>query len=673
MSSVQSIDASIAAALEDIQLQKVLLQSLEEEEPDATAERDDILDEIDRLEEKLAALRKERFNLSGRKKSQPGHSSASKGLSSAQLDGSSDAPSRKHPRTDDLQLPPSKRSATSSDSASDDSHQDPSEAVLDELAGDDDLLELIGVDGSDTLRELQEEQRKAEDWLKERKTQEQKDAEFARMLQEGLYEPPRPASVASGSAQEGPSSSQPASPIAIHNSAPQGSLPPIARGPPPTAPAPTPVGRIPLEPSKPALAPRPSYPNLLPASVKNSDTTKIGPQKLPNNPFNGQIANRPQKSFPDYLSSTYPQKDFSQGLQNPLKTGPSSSGTALEPTGPKPSFPWQVPNPVREAIDSLNPSHLWDRVGSLWGGPSDPFLSPLGFDEFREYVFLFLFLLPFFFFFFFDLVVISSFLIFGLLSYLDDSGVTDPKQTQEEIMKLLETIRPDLQYAEKSGEGTPEALKYDLMEHQRIGLAWMKSMEESENKGGILADDMGLGKTMQAISLIVARPPTDPSRKTTLIITPVALLLQWKREIERMLRPGRHQRSVYIMHGKRQRFENLRNYDVVLTTYGTIASELKRKMDYEQMEEKGLNSRSQRNQMPFLGPSSKWYRVILDEAQCIKNRSAKAALGCCAIDSTHRWCMTGTPMMNNVGELHSLIRFLRIRPYNVLEKFNMVS
>ena len=201
-------------------------------------------------------------------------------------------------------------------------------------------------------------------------------------------------------------------------------------------------------------------------------------------------------------------------------------------------------------------------------------------------------------------------------------------------------------------------------------------MEESENKGGILADDMGLGKTLQAISLMVSRPSSDMDAKSTLIVAPVSLMHQWKREIGRMLRPGRHQRSVYIMHGQSRgasRFEHLKAYDVVLTTYGTLASELKRKRKAEEMEDNGLNARSLRNQMPILGRSSKWYRVILDEAQCIKNRSSKSALACCAIRATHRWCMTGTPMMNNVGELHSLLKFLRIRPYNALERFNAVS
>lgn len=77
--------------------------------------------------------------------------------------------------------------------------------------------------------------------------------------------------------------------------------------------------------------------------------------------------------------------------------------------------------------------------------------------------------------------------------------------------------------------------------------------------------------------------------------------------------------------------------------------------------------------LPLLGPDSTWYRVIIDEAQCIKNRNTKAALACYSLNATYRWCMSGTPMMNGVHELHSLLRFLRIGPYNSLPLFNSVS
>ena len=113
----------------------------------------------------------------------------------------------------------------------------------------------------------------------------------------------------------------------------------------------------------------------------------------------------------------------------------------------------------------------------------------------------------------------------------------DPTRTTAEIKSLLENIRPDEDLPEKDREGTPEAMKYGLMNHQMLGLAWMRKMEEGSNRGGILADDMGLGKTIQALALMVSRRSTNPARKTTLIVAPVALLKQWEKEIRTKLKP----------------------------------------------------------------------------------------------------------------------------------------
>lgn len=72
---------------------------------------------------------------------------------------------------------------------------------------------------------------------------------------------------------------------------------------------------------------------------------------------------------------------------------------------------------------------------------------------------------------------------------------------------------------------------------------------------------------------------------------------------------------------------------------------------------------------PLLHPKSKFYRVILDEAQCIKNTNTYSAKGACRLNATYRWCLTGTPMMNGIHELYSLIKFLRIGPYNQHKEF----
>lgn len=183
---------------------------------------------------------------------------------------------------------------------------------------------------------------------------------------------------------------------------------------------------------------------------------------------------------------------------------------------------------------------------------------------------------------------------------------------------------------------------------------------------------MGLGKTIQSIALILTnpRPPlstrlgTDSKQdkhklsnsvgKGTLVVAPLALIKQWEAEIANRVTSS-HKLRVCVHHGpqRTKRFEDLRKYDVVVTTYQILVSEHGNSAD----KESGL-------QVGCFGIH--WYRVILDEAHTIKNRNAKATQACYALRAEYRWCLTGTPMQNNLDELQSLIRFLRIKPYDEL-------
>ncbi len=179
---------------------------------------------------------------------------------------------------------------------------------------------------------------------------------------------------------------------------------------------------------------------------------------------------------------------------------------------------------------------------------------------------------------------------------------------------------------------------------------------------------MGLGKTIQSIALMLTnpRPPISSTaekdkkalsnkvEKGTLVVAPLALIKQWEAEIQNRVLDS-HKLRVCIHHGpqRTKRFEDLRKYDVVITTYQILVSE--------------HGSCSEREDGPQVGCFGlHWYRVILDEAHTIKNRNAKATKACYALRSEYRWCLTGTPMQNNLDELQSLIRYLRIKPYNDL-------
>lgn len=141
-----------------------------------------------------------------------------------------------------------------------------------------------------------------------------------------------------------------------------------------------------------------------------------------------------------------------------------------------------------------------------------------------------------------------------------------------------------------------------------------------------------------------------------------------------------HRMSIFVHHGNKKlsvTSDDLARYDVVLTTYMTLAAESKRleklKDEYEvQRRQIDYNDRNIIKKFPLLHPRTKFYRIILDEAQCIKNRNTQSAKACHKLNGVHRWCLSGTPMMNGVDELFSLLAFLRIKPYCAWDKFRQV-
>ncbi|KAK5945312.1 hypothetical protein PMZ80_002516 [Knufia obscura] len=249
----------------------------------------------------------------------------------------------------------------------------------------------------------------------------------------------------------------------------------------------------------------------------------------------------------------------------------------------------------------------------------------------------------------------------------------DPQETQEEIRQLLHNIRPDEEIdPSEAGENQPEGLKAKLMPHQVKGLAWMKKMEDGTNKGGILADDMGLGKTIQSIALMLSRPPAESSKKPTLVVCPVALMDQWRREVLKLVR-GSSALTILLLHGPNSHlpWARVKHYDLVLTSYGTLSSELRRKVNWE--EKLKLNpdaKKTKKDEFPVLDDKAFFHRIFLDEAQNIKNKSTKTAMAACRVNAEFRWCLSGTPMQNSVEEMYSLIKWCRIRPYNDWDKFS---
>ena len=225
-------------------------------------------------------------------------------------------------------------------------------------------------------------------------------------------------------------------------------------------------------------------------------------------------------------------------------------------------------------------------------------------------------------------------------------------------------------------------------------------------RGGIFADDMGLGKTLTLLSLIafdkfgsfvpssgdagiqdiveedvkkgnrgrVSRKGTGTrkkrktedtefgrkakgksvgvvdecvsisARRTTLVVCPPSVFSSWITQLEEHTNRGKL--KVYMYYGERTKeVEELKKYDIVLTTYSTLAT-----------EESWLDS-----------PMKKmdWWRVILDEAHVIKNANAQHSKAVTNLKATCRWIVTGTPIQNGSLDLFSLMAFLRFEPFSI--------
>lgn len=246
---------------------------------------------------------------------------------------------------------------------------------------------------------------------------------------------------------------------------------------------------------------------------------------------------------------------------------------------------------------------------------------------------------------------------------------------------------------------TPEIMHSKLLPHQSLGVKWMLGAEENkQRRGGLLGDGMGLGKTVQAIALWAQKPMEDPEEhqhvpkhaKCTLIIAPVGLLHMWSSEFDTHIKPDHRPRTL-LYHGpttKKQynTWEKLSEFDVILVSFQTLVTEHKKMFFSSGLKVtqvvRGPDGRKHRVKRamkpeefqsvssPFYEGDAYFYRIIIDEAHSIKNRNTASAKACYKLDSVYRWCLTGTPMQNSVEDLQSLVKFLRIKPYDKEKMFN---
>lgn len=178
----------------------------------------------------------------------------------------------------------------------------------------------------------------------------------------------------------------------------------------------------------------------------------------------------------------------------------------------------------------------------------------------------------------------------------------------------------------------PDTVHADLREYQRRGVDWLYWMAHN-HLGAVLADDMGLGKTLQLLSL-EAVERSEQQRGPTLVIAPTSVVGNWSREAHKFVPTMR----VAVHHGTSRKADDefiqlAQSRDVIVTSYGTAAR------DFE-----------------LLGKIT-WRRVVLDEAQHIKNSATKVSKAVRSLPSEHRVALTGTPVENRLSEMRSILDF----------------
>lgn len=224
---------------------------------------------------------------------------------------------------------------------------------------------------------------------------------------------------------------------------------------------------------------------------------------------------------------------------------------------------------------------------------------------------------------------------------------------------ILQTMWDDLRDMGSLNAGKieqPKGISRQLKDFQLEGVAWMIQMEKTSWKGGLLGDEMGLGKTIQAVSLIMS---DFPAKKPTLVLVPPVALMQWTNEIASYT-DGTLTTLVY--HGtnaksKNLKLQDLKKYHVIIMSYNSLESMYRK-------QEKGFTRKDGTFMEDSIIHKIDFHRIILDEAHSIKTRSTMTAKACFALKADYRWCLTGTPLQNRIGELYSLIRFLGIPPFS---------
>ena len=215
-----------------------------------------------------------------------------------------------------------------------------------------------------------------------------------------------------------------------------------------------------------------------------------------------------------------------------------------------------------------------------------------------------------------------------LLKKMKNTEITKDKQYREIVNNLNKDLLEE--------ENIPQQFEKILRPYQKTGFQWLKTLD-NYRFGGILADDMGLGKTIQVISMLVSyKENQEENKKTSLVVSPSSLALNWKNEIEKFA----PELNIKVISGnanqRKEIINEVEKYDVIVTSYDLL------KRDIEIYKEKNYTFRF----------------IIADEAQYLKNNNAKNAKAIKQINADSKFALTGTPIENSLAELWSIFDFV---------------
>jgi superfamily II DNA or RNA helicase len=211
----------------------------------------------------------------------------------------------------------------------------------------------------------------------------------------------------------------------------------------------------------------------------------------------------------------------------------------------------------------------------------------------------------------------------------------DNVKTDTHWKKHLEMIREAKEYRPK----VPTTFQAELRSYQKQGFEWLSQLS-AWGVGACLADDMGLGKTIQAMAVLINRAADGPA----LVVAPSSVSINWMNEIRKFaptLNP-----ILFGAGDRKQTLDDIGAFDILVCSYGLL------------------------QQASDLLVQKRFATIILDEAQAIKNTTAKRTKAAYELQGDFKIITTGTPIENHLGELWSIINFINPGLLGTLNYFN---